>query len=534
MDKIFFKKNGYKLFGLLILGLIIIIIAGLLEHLVSKPSEPIADHHINESQEATMEIEEQSYRANYHFTTPDKWKNDPQRPIYIDGKYYYYYLYNGDYPNGNGTEWRLATSEDLLHWSDEGVAIPKYTNDNGDPWSGSVVVDEENTAGFGKDAFVAIVTQPSKDGGKQEQFLWYSTDKGKTFTSYSDDPIMPNPGIDDFRDPKIVWDDNNHKWIMVMAEGMKIGFYESHNLKDWHYTSSFLTENIGLVECPDLYVMRADDGTLKWVLGVSANGKSVGKPNTYAYWTGNFDGMEFISDHNEPQWLDYGFDWYGGVTFEDGTESDKYNKRYAIAWMNNWEYANNTPTLQEGFNGMDSIVRQIELVHEDDNLYHLVSQPVEVLNELTQTTDSYKHIEVNGTETLDVTGDVYQLETDISWSEINNVGLRLRESADQTRHVDVGIFVEEEYSYVNRDFTEHPDKSNQNVESMAPFDASKEHVHLKILVDKTSIEVFVGDGKIAHSSLIFPESDDKGITIFSEGGKANFNNIKIKHLGSID
>nr|WP_026045699.1 glycoside hydrolase family 32 protein [Paenisporosarcina sp. TG-14] len=522
MAKIVFNKKGYKLLGLLIVGLFLVIIIGVLAHLVTK------------SGESTVEHEEQSYRANYHFTTSDKWKNDPQRPIYLDGKYHYFYLYNGDYPNGNGTEWRHATSEDLVRWNDEGIAIPKYTNENGDPWSGSVVVDEENTAGFGKDALVAIVTQPSMDGGKQEQFLWYSTDNGNTFTSYSDDPIMPNPGTKDFRDPKIIWDDSKNKWVMVMAEGTRIGFYESYNLKDWDYTSGFSTENIGLVECPDLYLMRADDGTLKWVLGVSANGKSIGKPNTYAYWTGNFDGMEFFPDHNEPQWLDYGFDWYGGVTFEDGTESDKYNKRYALAWMNNWDYVHNTPTLQEDFNGMDSIVRQIELKHEGDEIYHLVSQPIDELNELTNSTDTYEQIEVNGSETLDVTGDVYQLETDISWSETNNVGLRLRESADQKRHVDVGISVEEKYSYVNRAFTGHPDESNQYVESNAPFDASKQYVHLKILVDKTSIEVFVDDGKITYSSLIFPEFDDKGITIFSEGGTAIFNNVKIKHLGSIN
>jgi levanbiose-producing levanase len=234
--------------------------------------------------------------------------------------------------------------------------------------------------------------------------------------------------------------------------------------------------------------------------------------------------MEFFPDYNEPQWLDYGFDWYGGVTFEDGKESDKYNKRFAFAWMNNWDYVHNTPTLQEDFNGMDSIVRQIHLQHEGDKRYYLSSQPIDTLSELTHSTDSFEQIEVNGSETLDVTGDEYQLETDISWSEINNVGLRLRESADQKRHVDVGICVEEKYSYVNRAFTEHPDKSNQYIESIAPFDASKQQVHLKILVDKTSIEVFVDDGKIAYSSLIYPEPDDKGITLFSEGGRAIFNN----------
>lgn len=479
----------------------------------------------------TMGFPKPTTRANYHFTVPDKWKNDPQKPIYFDGEYHYYYLYNGDYPDGNGTEWRHATSTDLVEWRDEGVAIPKYTTPNGDPWSGSVVVDDSNTAGFGKGAIVAIMTQPSADGGKQEQYLWHSSDRGNTFKSYSDDPILPNPGTEDFRDPKIIWDEQSHKWVMTLAEGTKIGFYESNDLKDWHYTSGFETENVGIVECPDLYMMRANDGTYKWVLGVSANGKSIGKPNTYAYWTGNFNGNEFISDHNVPQWLDYGFDWYGAVTFEEGKDKDKYNHRYALAWMNNWDYPHDTPTLNEGFNGMDSIVRQIKLTRDEKQAYQLVSQPIEALDQLVSSMDSLEEIKVNGSTTLDITGETYQLDADISWSKITNVGLRLRESTDKTRHVDVGVFVEGQYSYVNRAFIGQPDKSKRYLESKAPFDVNQKNVHLKILVDRTSIEVFVDDGEIVLSNEIFPEINDKGITLFADGGTASFNNVIIKHMG---
>ncbi|MCS0824851.1 glycoside hydrolase family 32 protein [Cytobacillus firmus] len=474
-----------------------------------------------------------TYRATYHFTSPDKWKNDPQKPIYFEGKYHYYYLYNRDYPNGNGTEWRHATTTDLVHWKDEGVAIPKYTNKNGDPWSGSVVVDTKNTAGFGKGAIVAIMTQPSSSG-QQEQYLWYSKDKGKTFISYSDHPVLPNPGSKDFRDPKIIWDSQDNKWVMLLAEGTKIGFYESHNLKDWHFTGDFFTENIGIVECPDLYIMQANDGTLKWILGASSNGKMIGKPNTYSYWVGKYNGKEFIADYSEPQWLDYGFDWYGGVTFEEGKSSDKFSKRYAFAWMNNWDYAHHTPTLQDDFNGMDSIVRQIELKQEGNNAYSLVSQPIEALNSLTSSIDYFKEIKVNGSKTLNVTGDSYQLEADISWSDVKNVGLRLRESTDQKRHIDVGIFVEGQYSYVNRAFTRQPDKRKIYVESKALFDTSKKKVHVKILVDKTSIEVFIDDGKIAYSNEVFPHLNDKGITLFSENGTSVFKNVVIKHLRSIN
>jgi levanbiose-producing levanase len=516
-------KKGYKIAGIIMIGLWMVISTGFLIQTFFKTKEVPPE-----------EKEEHSYQAAYHFTAPDHWKNDPQKPVYYKGTYHYYYLYNGDYPDGNGTEWRHATSKDLMHWKDEGVAIPKYTNENGDPWSGSVVIDKENTAGFGKDAFIAVVTQPSKNGQKQEQFLWYSTDKGKSFKPYSEEPVMKNPGPKDFRDPKIIWDDTRRKWVMTMAEGSKIGFYESDNLKDWRYTSSFSTENLGVLECPDLYRMRADDGTEKWVLGFSANGKAAGKPNTYAYWVGTFNGKEFIPDQQEPEWLDYGFDWYGGVTFEDGQERDKLDKRYGLAWMNNWAYADNAPTMEEGFNGLDSIVREIELKHEGENQYYLSSQPIEALDELSKVSNAYDQINVNGSKTLELKADAYQLEADISWSDLQHAGFRLRESADKKRHVDVGISSEGNYSFVNRSFTEHPDKSNQYVESIAPFDAYKKKVHLKILVDKTSIEVFVDDGKVAHSNLVFPQPDDKGITLFSEGGKAVFENVRVKHFDSIN
>ncbi|MGV7115843.1 glycoside hydrolase family 32 protein [Paenibacillus kyungheensis] len=472
-----------------------------------------------------------SERPDYHFTVPDKWKNDPQRPIYFKGKYHYYYLYNKDYPNGNGTEWRHATSTDLIHWQDHGVAIPKYTNKNGDPWSGSVVVDTNNTAGFGKNAFIAIVTQPSANGGAQEQYLWYSKNGGNTFTPYGKKPILSNPGTADFRDPKITWDARSKHWIMLMAEGNKIGFYTSTNLKHWTYTSGFLTDNVGILECPDLYLMQAANGAYKWVLGASANGRGVGNPNTYAYWTGSFNGKKFIADRKEPKWLDHGFDWYAAVTFEIAGASNPYEQRYAFGWMNNWDYVNNTPTMKEGFNGMDSIVRKIRLRFNGQS-YDLSSQPIGAISQIPASTQTVQRIEVEGTEALPISGASYQLDADISWSDLKNVGLRLRESADKSRHVDVGVFVEGKYTYVNRAYTGHPDTNGKSLESQAAFNTDKKKVHLKVLVDKNSIEVFVDDGTVAYSSLIFPNKEDQGISLFAEGGKAIFENVVLKQFNS--
>lgn len=472
-----------------------------------------------------------SYRPAFHFSSPDKWKNDPQQPIYYQGEYHYYYLYNKDYPDGNGTEWRHATSDDLIHWEDHGVAIPKYTTENGDPWTGSVVHDKNNTAGFGEDALVAIVTQPTGESGQQEQYLWYSTDGGDTFKQDSEEPVLTNPGTEDFRDPKVIWNEEKNAWIMLLAEGNKIGFYESANLKTWTFAGDFQTDGIGVLECPDLFQLRAPDGTIKYVLGMSANGEGKGEPKTYAYWTGDFDGAMFTPDDEDPKWLDYGFDWYGGVTFEDGLSEDRQAKRYALAWMNNWSYADETPSMKyDGFNGTDSIVREITL-QEDQEGYYLTSQPNAALGQLFQSADTVENIGLqNETQTLDISAETYQLDADISWTESPNVGLRLRESKDHARHLDVGLAVADGYSYVNRNNTPNPDQEGDYQESKAPFDAEKKQAHIKILVDKTSVEVFVDDGEVVHSNVVFPHPQDQAISLFAEGGSAKFDNISIKRL----
>ncbi|MCC2661349.1 MAG: levanase [Arthrobacter sp.] len=162
------------------------------------------------------------FRPAYHLTPEKEWMNDPQRPFLLDGVWHYYYLYNADHPEGNGTEWFHVTSTDLVHWKNEGVAIEKFKNGLGDIETGSAVVDTENTAGFGKDAVIAVLTQ--QDKGVQRQSLFYSTDKGHSFKSYDGNPVMDNPGAEHWRDPKIIRDDANGQWVMALAEGEKIGF----------------------------------------------------------------------------------------------------------------------------------------------------------------------------------------------------------------------------------------------------------------------------------------------------------------------
>ena len=197
-----------------------------------------------------------SLRPEYHLSVPDNWKNDPQRPIFVDGQYLYYYLYNADYlAGGGGTAWRLATTRDHVKFRDRGVAIPKNTNANGDCWSGSLVVDTHGTAGYGKGAVIALVTQAPE--GKQAQYLWYSTNGGRSFKPGGSAPVLPNPGVHDFRDPKVIWDAPRKRWAMANAEGRRIAFYSSPDLKSWTYTGDFERTDIGVLECPDLFQRTA-------------------------------------------------------------------------------------------------------------------------------------------------------------------------------------------------------------------------------------------------------------------------------------
>ncbi|NUP57859.1 MAG: glycoside hydrolase family 32 protein, partial [Pseudarthrobacter sp.] len=300
------------------------------------------------------------YRPAYHLTPDQRWMNDPQRPFLIDGVWHYYYLYNADYPEGNGTEWYHATSTDLVHWRNEGVAVPKFRNGLGDIETGSAVVDAEGTAGFGKGAVIAVLTQ--QHDGVQRQSLFYSTDKGYSFQSYGQNPVMENPGAEHWRDPRIVRDDANNQWLMLLAEGHKIGFYTSRDLKQWTYVSGFQQDGLGILECPDFFQLDIDGDPAKrtWVLAASANGSAEGRTTGLAYWTGSFDGKGFRAEGGH-QWLDGGPDFYAAVTFDDPRLPDAERKasRHAIGWMNNWAYARELPT--EDWYGAASVVRDIRL-----------------------------------------------------------------------------------------------------------------------------------------------------------------------------
>ncbi|TLM74989.1 glycoside hydrolase family 32 protein [Pseudarthrobacter sp. NamB4] len=499
---------------------------------------------------ASFEPPADKYRPAYHLTPDQRWMNDPQRPFFLDGQWHYYYLYNADYPEGNGTEWFHATSTDLVHWKNEGVAVEKFRNGLGDIETGSAVVDTEGTAGFGKGAVIAVLTQ--QHDGVQRQSVFYSTDNGYSFRNHEQNPVMENPGEEHWRDPRIVRDEANNQWLMLLAEGHKIGFYTSPDLKKWTYVSAFERDGLGILECPDFFQIDVDGdpGKRTWVLAASANGSGEGRTTGLAYWTGSFDGESFTPDGGH-QWLDGGADFYAAVTWDDPRLTDGQRKasRHAIGWMNNWAYARQLPT--EGWSGAASIVRDIRLVSEGGRAA-LVSSPTPALQSLEGTPE-----QVPAGTLQDGSGDgpgagpgqvlpvpdsgaykvQLQLEKPASGSGEARMLLHSGGKAYATVGYDFGTgkaFLVRDGDAVARGAPGGAgvDGAYRQVRT-ADIGSGNSTVNLTVYVDRSSVEVFADGGRETLTSLVFPPDGVKDVRLASAGGPVSLRSGTVTPLAAI-
>ena len=476
------------------------------------------------------------HRPAVHLTPERHWMNDPQRPFLLDGVWHYYYLYNADYPEGNGTAWYHATSTDLVHWQDHGVAIEKYTNGLGDIWTGTAVVDHENTAGFGEDAVIAMVTQQSD--GVQRQSLFVSLDGGYSFDPYDGNPVIDNPGVKDFRDPRLVWDDARRVWIMALAEGDKIGLYTSPDLKDWTYRSGFTAPGLGVLECPDLFQMAVDgDPTnVRWVLAAGANGAAEGMTTGTVYWIGDWDGETFTPDSDQAQWLDRGSDFYAAVTWDDPRlpEEERLGERYGIGWLNNWSYAGDLPT-EEWHGGSDTIVRSIRLVSDDEGL-SLESTPIDALDELEGASLDAGAATVAPGEELELPepgADAYRLQVELPATGQGDAELRLQlPRGGEGAFTTVGYDFATETAFVARDAdaiaSGMPDAYRAVRTAFAP--ARDGVVRLDIIVDVGSVEVFVNDGAASMSMISLGSADAEGLRAAASRGPVQIGSATVTPL----
>ena len=492
--------------------------------------------------------EEVLYRPNFHFTPKANWMNDPNGMFYLNGKYHLYFQY---YPDGNvwgPMHWGHAISENMITWEEQPIAL--YPDDLGLIFSGSAIVDKNNTSGFGKDGIspiVAIYTYHNMKGEKdgdidfQTQAIAYSLDEGMTWIKHDKNPVISNPGIKDFRDPKVIWDDKTNKWIMALAGGDRVMFYSSTNLKDWNLESEFgkdIGQHGGLWECPDLFPIKIS-GTdkTKWVLIASINPAAPNGGSGTQYFIGDFDGSKFALDVDfntqlqtqKAAWLDFGRDNYAGVTWSNIPKED--GRKLFIGWMSNWEYARDVPT--ETWRSAMTVSRELKLKKTGDK-YVLVSNPVPELYKFVSKTIIRDTLVVDKQKTI-----ISRNEVDLSRLsvelEINNLTENKYTFLFHNKFGDSLSFgldnIEKNY-FVNRQKSGKVDFSDKfaNIISKAKKISPSNTLKLRALIDKTSIEIFYNDGETVMTEIFFPNEPFETLSIETLDKKFVIENIKIEEF----
>ncbi len=477
----------------------------------------------------------QKYRSQFHFTPDRNWMNDPNGLVYYDGEYHLFYQHNPTGTTWGPMYWGHAVSTDLIHWQRLPVALEP--DSNGYIWSGSVVVDRNNSSGFQTGAdkpLVAIFTQ--EKGGVQVQSLAYSNDKGRTWTKYAGNPVISMPaGLHVFRDPKVFWHTGSDQWVMVISAGDRVRFYTSSDLKDWTYSGEFGSadgSHGGTWEVPDLFELPVDGnpGNTKWVLTVGMNDGAPAGGSGVQYFVGRFDGEKFINDNPSSTvlWTDYGSDFYAGLSWNGIPEAD--GRRIWLGWMNNWKYANNIPT--SNWRGAMTIPREVKLADTVSGV-RLVQNPVAELAALRATGRSWANRTIwPGSNLLSkVTGSeleiIAEFRTDTatadefgfkvrtgggSWTTVAYDNIQSKLAVDRTSSGESGF----EGTFAARHEAAMSPKNNR--------------VKMRILVDRSSVEVFGNDGEAVITDQLFPDPADIGLELYSIGGNVTLESLTVYQL----
>lgn len=448
-------------------------------------------------------VNKESFRPVYHHTPAYGWMNDPNGMFYKDGVYHLYFQYNPYGSVWGNMHWGHSTSTDLMHWKFEGCAIVP------DAWgaifSGSCVVDHENTAGFGKEAVVAFYTSAKSTpwGDIQMQSMAYSLDNGKTFTKYEGNPILTS-SEKDFRDPKVFWYAPGKHWVMILAVGQHMEIYSSVNLKEWKKESEFGAmqgAHGGVWECPDLVEIPVEGSReKKWVLICNLNPGGPFGGSAAQYFVGSFDGKKFVNESpTQTKWMDWGKDNYATVTWNNAPDG----RCIALGWMSNWQYANNVPTRQ--YRSANTLARDLTLYREGQELYLKSTPSVEVKKARGKKVSipsfkvSEKHEMVNLFEEKQ---GAYEVEIVIQNAGASKIAFCLLN--DKGEKVSMYYDLNRKQFVMDRSESGKVDFSKDfPAVTVAPVNVDKE-LTLRLFVDRSSIEAFGEDGKFVMTNLVFP------------------------------
>ena len=430
------------------------------------------------------------FRPVYHHTPLYGWMNDPNGMFYKDGVWHLYYQYNPYVSQWENMHWGHSTSKDLIHWEAQPMGLePDWL---GSIFSGSCVTNDNEVVAFYTSA-----------GMHQTQSMAVSKDGGRTFEKYSGNPVLTTSDVPDFRDPKAFWNEDIKAWNLILAAGQEMRIYSSKDLKEWKYESSFGKEygnHSGVWECPDLFKMKNEEmRNEKWVLLCNINPGGPFGGSATQYFVGQFDGHKFTCESmpTVTKWLDYGKDHYATVSFYNAPD----NRRVVLAWMSNWQYANQVPTKQ--YRSGNSIPRDLGLFRCGEETYVSVVPSKEMLAvrgaKVKKPTEACEIIVDTKGQTEIVLSNAKGEQVTMSYD-----GAKQTFSMDRTKSGDVSF------------------SENFACTTVAPTYGQLKQ--LRIFIDRCSIEVFDTEGKIAMTNLVFPSEPYNTIKV--KGGKVTIYDVK--------
>ncbi|MET1087360.1 MAG: glycoside hydrolase family 32 protein [Arthrobacter sp.] len=481
------------------------------------------------------------YRPEFHYTAGRNWLNDPNGLVYLNGTYHLFYQHNPFGPDWGNMSWGHATSPDLLHWEEQPVAIP--CDEFEGLFSGSAVFDEHNTSGFGtaeNPPLVAIYTsaysEASPLAGRQAQSLAYSLDEGRTWSKYRGNPVLDRASAD-FRDPKVFWYDGGagSYWVMVAVEAVQrqVVLYRSADLKAWEHLSTFGPANAtgGVWECPDLFELPVDGNPQdsRWVLIVNINPGGIAGGSAGQYFLGAFDGVRFRSETTvtaglqlddsrmrDYHWLDWGRDYYAAVSFSNVPGG----RRIMIGWMNNWDYARETPT--GGWRSAMSLPREVSLTRADGKVV-LRQEAIDPFPKPGSGTFQLGPQPLApGVLELPVAAAVARIDVEFEPGTADSVGLAVRGAAASAERTLLTYDVAAGMLHLDRRESGHVafHGTFPTVQTVAvPLQEGR--LRLRIYLDRCSVEVFAQDGIATITDLVFPAETSTAFSVFADGEGAH-------------
>ncbi|MCF8302024.1 MAG: glycoside hydrolase family 32 protein [Bacteroidales bacterium] len=537
-----FRMNGWSL---LLIGLVLI---------ANGCKQPNGDENKDAKQEngtvlyidtadVSSDYYTEQHRPQFHFTPEEKWMNDPNGMVYYDGEYHLFYQHNPDTNVWGPMHWGHAVSTDLVHWGHLPIAL--YPDELGTIFSGSAVVDEKNTTGFKKgeeDPIVAMFTHHHDQKG-QTQSIAYSLNRGRDFTKYKDNPVITNPGIADFRDPKVLWHEESRQWVMVLAVRDHVRIYKSPDLINWEMTSKFGKgegNHNGVWECPDLFQLPVGGNPedKRWVMIVSIGDGAPNGGSGTQYFIGDFDGEKFtnVNPAGTELWIDWGRDNYAGVTWANIPEKD--GRRIFLGWMSNWRYATMVPTYK--WRSAMTVPRKLELYSTPEGIC-LSSEPVDELTKLRMETTSLEAEMISGYENktggLGFSSPTMEMELEFTtengsqFGNASHFGIELSNSKDEK--VSIGYEKDNKRFFIDRRNSGKTDFSEDFAGiHYAPWENDDEKIKMKLLIDVSSVELFAEDGKVVMTDIFFPNEEFTQVKLFSKNGNVKLNSGKIWNLKS--